>query len=366
MPLSRRAFAQLLGTGAAAAALRPRLVYAAPQNGRANGIVRLSANENPYGPSPAAVAAMRDAFGESSRYPDGEIELLTADVAKLHGVGTDCVILGDGSSEILKLVAATCTSPSRKLVMASPTFEAIAHHAKTTGAEIVNVPLDAAYAHDVEKMGAVADAGAIYICNPNNPTGTITTAAALRSFIESSNPSTVILVDEAYHHYASSPNYESVIPMVKTRPNLIVARTFSKIYGMAGLRAGYAVAQPDVIKKLDAQKAWDTMNLMALVAARASLADAAHVAEGRKRNADTKRELVARLDRLGYKVVPSETNFVMIDLRREVKPVIGALRERRVQVGRLFPAMPHHLRVTIGTPEEMDRFLDAFSGVIMS
>ena len=366
MPLTRRAFGQLIGAGAAAATFSPRLAWSAPSTRRGNGIVRLSANENPYGPSPAAINAMRDAFGEASRYPDDEADLLVADVAKLHDVSTGSVILGDGSSEILKLVAAAFTSPSRKLIMASPTFEAIGHYAKVTNADIVNIPLDANYAHDVVKMAAVADAGVIYICNPNNPTGSITPAAALRSLIESANPSTIILVDEAYHHYAASPAYESVIPMIASRPNLIVARTFSKIYGMDGLRAGYAIAHPDVVKKLDAQKAWDSMNVMALVAARASLADTAHVAEGRKKNAETKRDLLARLAKLGYKVVPSETNFVMIDLGREVKPVIGALRERKVQVGRLFPAMPKHLRVTIGTPEEMERFMEAFAGVVRS
>ena len=367
MPLSRRAFAQLLGTGAAAAAFSPRLVYSATRPARAgSGIVRLSANENPYGPSPNALAAMRDAFGVAARYPDDEIDNLTADVARLHGVSTDGVIIGAGSSEILKVVAAAYTSPSRKLVMAAPTFESIGRYATVAGAEVVNVPLDAAYAHDLAKMAAVSGAGVIYICNPNNPTASITPAAAVRAFLASVDPSTIVLVDEAYHHYVTSPDYESVIPLIATRPNLIVARTFSKIYAMAGLRAGYAVAQPAVAKKLDAQKAYDSMSVMALVAARASLADTAHVAEGRKKNAETRRVLLARLDKLGYKVVPSEANFVMIDIRREVKPVIGALREQRVQVGRLFPAMPKHLRVTIGTPEEMDRFMEAFSSAMAS
>jgi histidinol-phosphate aminotransferase len=362
MPLSRRAFAQVIGAGWAAAAV-PRLL-ASPRVAIAGGVVRLSANENPYGPSPSAVAPMRDAFAVASRYPDGEADQLTSAIATLHGVSGDQVILGDGSSEILKLVAAAFTSPSRKLVMASPTFEAIRNYSRVAGAEVVSVPLDGSYAHDVAKMAAVANAGAIYICNPNNPTASITPSAALRPFIEALDPSTTVLVDEAYHHYASSRDYESVIPLVRTRPNLIVARTFSKIYGMAGLRAGYAIAQREMIRKLDEQKAWDSMNVMALVAARASLADTAHVVEGKRRNAATKSELLSRLDRLGYAAIPSETNFVMIDLRRDVKPVIGALRERRVHVGRLFPAMPHHLRVTIGTPAEMDRFVEAFRKVV--
>src|SRR6266545_5011279 len=357
MTLSRRAFAQILGAGAAAAALPvPRLFAVPPMK---PGLVRLNANENPYGPSAAAIAAMRDAFSAASRYPDDEAEQLTADVAKLHGLSAEEVILGDGSSEILKLVAAAYTSPSRSVVIADPTFEAIVHYAKAAGADVVKVPLNAAYGHDLGKM-APAGAGVVYVCNPNNPTGSITPKSALRSFLDSVPATTMVLVDEAYHHYAASDDYESVAPLVKSKPNLIVARTFSKIYGMAGLRAGYALANRDVIKKLDAQKSWDTMNVMALVAARASLADSGFVAEGRRRNHATRATVVQQLGAMGYKVIPSETNFVMIDIRRDVKPVIAGMRTHGVRVGRLFPALPHHLRVTVGTPEEMQRFVEAF------
>lgn len=358
MTLSRRAFASLLGTGAAVA-LAPRFALSEPTT---SGLVRLSANENPYGPSPAALAAMRDAFAIAGRYPDDEFDLLTADIAKLHGVSADEILLGDGSSEILKLAAAAHAAPGRKFVTALPTFEQIARYAAVLGAEVVTVPLDASYAHDTAKMAAVANASLVYVCNPNNPTGSITPAAALRSLIEST--SATVLVDEAYHHYAANPSYQSVIPLVKSHPNLVVARTFSKIYGMAGLRAGYAVAQRESIRKLAAHAAWDSMNVMALVAARASLADTAYVAEGVKRNAATKRELLARLQGLGYTTVPSETNFVMIDLRREVRPVIAALRTKGVHVGRVFPAMPQHLRVTIGKPAEMERFVEALTSVV--
>jgi len=358
MPLSRRAFAQLLGVGAAAAAM-PQLVTAATK--KAVGEVRLNANENPYGPSSAAITAMRDAFGEAARYPDAEAEKLVADIAHANGVSNDEVILGDGSSEILKLVAAAYIGAGKKLTTAAPTFEAIAHYARAGGAEVVEVPLDASYAHDLGKM---TGANVVYVCNPNNPTASITPKAVLRAFLDATPPSTIVLVDEAYHHYVATDDYESVIPLTRTHPNLIVARTFSKIYGMAGLRAGYAIAQRDVIKALDAQKAWDTMNVMALVAARASLSDTEHVTRGRLRNSTTKQELVARLVELGYSIIPSEANFVMIDLRRDVKPVIAAMRERGVHVGRLFPAMPHHLRVTIGTQPEMVRFAEVFREVM--
>ena len=360
MTLSRRAFAQVLGAGAAAAALPfPRLVFA---KSPPVSLVRLNANENPYGPSPAALQAIRDALAMSSRYPDEQAEWLTDDVAKLHGLSTDEVILGDGSSEILKLVAAAYSSPTRSVVIADPTFEAIAHYAKASAADVVKVPLDAAFAHDLGKMSP-AGAGVVYICNPNNPTGSITPKAAMRAFLDAVPPSTMVLVDEAYHHYATSSDYESVAPLVKSKPNLIVARTFSKIYGMAGLRAGYALANKDTIKKLDAQKSWDTMNVMALVAARASLADSGFVAEGRRRNTATRASVVDSLGAMGYKVIPSETNFIMIDTRREVRPLIAAMKTQGVHVGRLFPALPNHLRVTIGTPEEMQRFVGAFRSI---
>ena len=372
MNLSRRAFARVAGAGAAAAVFAPLAsvkplfgVPAAATSARTTASeIRLSANENPFGPSPAAMEAMRDAFAKAWRYPDEAQEGLAEMIARSHSVARDSVLLGNGSSEILKVCAAAFTGPSRKLVMASPTFEAIGSNARTAGAEVVSVPLDAAYAHDVAKMSAVAGAGLIYICNPNNPTGSITPRAALHDLLASAPATTAILVDEAYHHYAGSSDYESVIPALASRPNLIVSRTFSKIYGMAGLRCGYAVGSRETIKALAAQQAWDSMNIMAIAAAQASLGDAQHVAGGRKRNAATKADVVASLKKLGYEIVPSETNFIMIDVRRDVRPLLAAMRTHGVHVGRLFPAMPHHMRVTIGRPEQMQAFVRAFEEVV--
>ncbi|MGZ7041599.1 MAG: pyridoxal phosphate-dependent aminotransferase, partial [Thermoanaerobaculia bacterium] len=198
----------------------------------------------------------------------------------------------------------------------------------------------------------------------NNPTATITPKGALRTLISSVPANTIVLVDEAYHHYATASEYESVIPLVSAHPNLVVSRTFSKIYGMAGLRCGYAVGQKATIEKMRRHQAWDSMNIVALAAGRASLADKDHVARGRQRNSDTRGWVFQQLDRLGYTHLPSETNFMMIDLRTDVVPVIRALRERNVHVGRLFPALPHFLRVTVGTPEQMQRFVEAFRKVV--
>lgn len=352
--VSRRTFAQAIAAGAAFATL-PRLVRGAAK--APAGVVRLSANENPYGPSPSAMSAMAEALHDAPRYPDELADALCADVARFHNVTCDEVLLGDGSSDILRLVATAYGGPKKKLVMADPTFEAIGHYAQRDGTEIVKVPLDSSYAHDLARM---READIVYICNPNNPTGTITPKQRIRELLAGAAPSTMILVDEAYHHYANSADYESVIPMVASTPNLIVARTFSKIYAMAGLRAGYCVAKKAVINKLSAAQQWDAMNVVVLAGARASLADSEHVINGRRHNDETKKWLVAQMKAAGYDVLPSETNFVMIDVRREVKPLIGAIRERGVHVGRLFPAMPHHLRVTIGRPEEMQAFVSAF------
>jgi histidinol-phosphate aminotransferase len=170
----------------------------------------------------------------------------------------------------------------------------------------------------------------------------------------------MVLVDEAYHHFVETPDYESVIPLVKDHPNLIVARTFSKVYGMAGLRCGYCVAQPDKIELMRAEQAWDSLSIMAIVAALASLGDNAQVENGRKNNSEVRKFVCGELDKLNYTYIPSQANFMMIDMRREVKPVIAAFKEKKVQVGRLFPPMPNHLRVTIGTKPQMERFLAAF------
>jgi histidinol-phosphate aminotransferase len=353
---TRRTFARALGAGAILAAV-PKLALAkTPPLSE----VRLSANENPYGPAPAAMRAMTDALREAPRYPDELADALTADIARLHGVNPNQVLLGDGSSDILRLAAAAFASSGRKLITADPTFESIAAHAAAYGASVTKVPLTATFAHDLGKM---TDASLVYVCNPNNPTATITPKATLRGYLDTVPKTTTVLVDEAYHHYATSPDYESVIPLVATHPNLVVARTFSKVYAMAGIRAGYAIAQADTIEKLRNQQQWDAMNVVALAGAKASLADPDHVALSRKRNSDTKAWLAGELQKNGYELLPSEANFVMIPVRRDVKPMLADMRRQGVHVGRLFPAMPKYMRVTIGTPEEMERFVTAFRAI---
>src|SRR5437879_2956446 len=333
--ISRRDFARLLGAGAAAAVVRPSLSFAKPTQSvttpLAEGdIVRLSANENPYWPSPKAFQAITDSFGLACRYPDEHNNVLIEKLAKLNGVNHDQILLGDGSSEILKLCAETFTGKNRgTLVAADPTFEPILQQAGINGAEVVKVPLTATFAHDLSKMLAAAKRGLIYVCNPNNPTASITPKDDLRDFIARTPRETMILVDEAYFHYADSPDYESVIPQVKDHPNLIVARTFSKIYGMAGLRCGYCVAQTDTIKRMHPFQMWDSVNIMALAAATASLDDVDQVPNGQRLNSEAKTFVTGELDKLGYKSIPSQANFIMFDCRKPVVPIIQAMKEKR-------------------------------------
>src|SRR5438034_2627226 len=212
-------------------------------------------------------------------------------------------------------------------------------------------------------MLAAAKGGLIYVCNPNNPTASITLKNELHDFIARTPGETMILVDEAYFHYADSPNYESVIPLVKEHPNLIVSRTFSKIYGMAGLRCGYCVAQRETIERMRPNQMWDSVNIMALAAASASLDDPDQVPNGQRLNSEVKAFTSSELDKMGYKTIPSQANFIMFDCKRPVVPFIQAMKQYGVQVGRLFPAFPNYMRVTIGKKSEMDAFLSAFHAV---
>ena len=372
--ISRRRFAQLLGVGAAAAMARPALSLArspSPAPAAVTRVVRLSHNENPYGPSPKALKAITDGFDFACRYPDDHADLLIDALAKNDGVSAKEVLLGAGSGEILRVAATAFTGSTANgeaaggtLVVADPTFEAIIGHAQKRGAEVVKVPLTSSFAHDLQAMSAAAKRGLVYICNPNNPTASLTPKQQLREFITSAPRETMILVDEAYHHYVDSPDYESVIPLIKDHPNLIVARTFSKIYGMAGMRCGYCVGQPEAIERMRPHQLNDGVNITALIAAAASLDDASQVTNGRRLNNEARAVVLKEFSALGLEHIPSHGNFLMVDVKRPVVPLIQAMRQRNVQVGRLFPALPNHMRVTIGKKAEMERFVTAFREVL--
>jgi histidinol-phosphate aminotransferase len=363
--VSRRSFARQLSC-VVGAALAPRAGEASQAGAAPPVVIDLSSNENPYGPSPQALEAMSGSQAVACRYPDEAERRVVEAIARHHATPPDRVVLGCGSSEVLRLCDAAFLGPGRTVVAAEPTFEAVLHYAKVTRAEALQLPLTADFRHDLAAMARACDArtGLVYVCNPNNPTGTIVHGDALVDFLQRVPPSAVVVVDEAYHHFVEDPGYRSATSMLERFPNLVVTRTFSKIYGMAGMRLGYALASVANAEALRAHAAWGNTNVAVLEAALASLADPEHAARQRERLNGTRRALCRALDRQGRRYIPSETNFLMIDAGGDVKPLIAAFEARGIRVGRRFAAMPGWLRVTIGRPEETEAFLAAFGELV--
>jgi histidinol-phosphate aminotransferase len=365
--VSRRRFASALGAALGATVVRPPIsAAAAPPEPAGSVVVDLSSNENPYGPSPAALEAMTRSQAVAARYPDAAEQATVEAIARRHGVSPDRIVLGCGSSEILRLCDAAFLGPGRTVVAAEPTFEAVLHYAKVTKAEPVTVPLTPDFRHDLPAMARACDAraGLVYVCNPNNPTGTIVTGEELLAFLAQVPPATTVVVDEAYHHFVEAPAYLSAVEMIERFPNVVVARTFSKIYGMAGMRLGYGVASKANAEALRAQASWSNANTAVLAAAEACLADEGLVARQRERLNGTRRWLSSELARDGRRTMPSEANFLMIEVATDVKPLVTAFEARGIRVGRRFAALPTWLRVTIGTPEETRAFLEALRAIV--
>lgn len=377
--LNRREFAQTLGLAVGGAAmgsavLLPELTPAAAAKARApqhaartdNGSIQIDANENPYGPSPRARDAITNSEPIASRYPDANETMMVAAVAKHHNVGENQVLLGCGSTEILRCADLAFLSPDKNVVVAEPTFESVLNFAKVLHSNPVKVPQTADYRHDLEAMAKAVNAntGLVYICNPNNPTGTIVSLDELQKFMSHIPLTTTVLIDEAYFHFVEDGSYGSVVEWIPKYPNLIVARTFSKIYGMAGMRLGYAVSSEQNIRTMRPNVLWSNANIAVLQAAMASLDDPQHVVDQRHRNVETRRWLYNELDRDKRRYIPSHANFTMIEVGRDVGPVAQAFRERKILVGRRFPSMPTWLRVSMGTPGEMQQFVAALREIV--
>ena len=366
LPLSRRRFAQTLATGVGASLIRPRLAGASLPPGVASSAIQLNSNENPFGPAPRALSALRQAQDAFSRYPDGAERRLIEILAAQHRVAPEQIVLGCGSTEILRMAAAACLEPARALVACEPTFEAVLNYARVTRAEPVKVAQTADFRHDLPAMlqACSPSTGLVYVCNPNNPTGTLLKGDELLAFLERVPRSARVLVDEAYHHFVGDPAYVSATEWLARFPNVIVARTFSKIYGMAGLRLGYALGSAENVAAMRSHATWDNANAAVLAAAAASLEDAGHVERHRRQNLQTRDWVRAELERGGRRVIPSHTNFFMVEIGSDVKPLIDAFAARRILVGRRFAAMPGWLRVSVGTRPEMKAFLTAFREIV--
>lgn len=366
MPHSRRSFLQLSTAASAALAFRiltePMLAQARRGKVVPEGAVLLDSNENPLGPCAAAREAVVAITPQSGRY----LDRLTEDFAKLFaqqlGVTDEYLGVFAGSSEPLHYTVSAFASPQASYVTADPGYEAGVHSAGNAGARVVRVPLTKAYAHDVKAMLAAApDAGVFYVCTPNNPTGTLTSHSDIEYLMENKPKGAIVLVDEAYIHFCDAP---SCIDLVKAGKDVIVLRTFSKIYGMAGLRCGAAIGRPDLVQKIQNYGGGNPMPVTAVAAATASLREANLVAERKRINTQVREETFAWLDRHGYSYIPSESNCFMVDTRRPAREVITAMAQQKVIIGRVWPAMPTCTRITVGTREEMQQFQAAFENVM--
>lgn len=325
------------------------------------GAVKLNANENPLGPCPEALEAIARAARNGGRYQYEETADFVRVLAELEGLKPDHVMPFAGSSDPLHRVILAYTSPTRPLVTADPGYEAGQRAAAFVGSQVIRVPLRKDYAHDVKAMAAAHPTpGVFYICNPNNPTGTVTSREDIEWLIARKPAGSIVLLDEAYIHFTEEPPASDLVAQGK---DLIALRTFSKLYGMAGLRAGAAFGRPDLLEKLRAFGA-GALPVTGMVAASASLKVKTLVSERRASLRRIREGVFEWLDKRGFAYVPSVSNKFMVDVRRPGQEVVREMASRNVYIGRVWPAWPTHVRVSIGTQEEMEKFKAAFLEVM--
>jgi histidinol-phosphate aminotransferase len=368
---SRRSFLQLGAVGSAALAsgilgesffAHSARAASLPHGPFPKDAVIIDANENPLGPCSVAREAIAEITSDSGRYNFWLTEDLGKRFAAQQGLKPEYVRAFPGSGEPLHFSVLAFTSPSKSYVTADPGYEAGMHAAKISGARVVKTALTSSYAHDVKAMLAAApDAGIFYVCTPNNPTGTLTPHEDIEYLVEHQPKGSVVLVDEAYIHFSDGV---TALDLVKADKDVIVLRTFSKIYGMAGLRCGLAVGKPELVNKISAFSGWNSLPVTAVAAALTSLDDMALVPERKRINASVRGETFAWLDKNGYSYVPSVSNCFMLDTKRPTKETIDAMAARNVFVGRAWPVWPTHVRITVGTKAEMEKFQAAFHEVM--
>ena len=325
------------------------------------GAVRIDANENPLGPCSGACAVMSSLLPEGGRYDDDLTVRLIRTFSAMEGLKPEYIRVYAGSSEPLHYTALALTSKERSLVIADPSYEAPMYAAKYSGANIVKVPLAQDYSHDVKAMVAAdPNAGVLYICNPNNPTGTVTSRSDIEYALENKPKGSILLVDEAYIHFTdATPSLD----LVKEGKDVVVLRTFSKIYGMAGLRCGMAIARPDLLAKIQPYGT-NFLPILGIAAATSSLQVPELVPERRKINTDIRNETFSWLTANNYKFIPSQTNCFMLDAGRPGKNVVEAMAAKNVFIGRTWPIWPNYVRITVGTRSEMATFQQAWKEVM--
>ncbi|MCL5981259.1 MAG: histidinol-phosphate transaminase [Firmicutes bacterium] len=329
-------------------------------------VLKLASNENPLGPAPAAIQVLRELVPKVSAYPDGNCYYLKNALAAQLGVGTENLIVGNGSDEIIKLIAEAFLEPEEEAIVADPTFSEYDFAVKVMGGQTVVVPTKA-MTHDLSAMAAAVTEKTklVFVCNPNNPTGTIVRRAEVEALLEGLPEGVITVFDEAYCEYVTDPDYPPSLDFVRQGRNVIVLRTFSKIYGLAGLRVGYGVARPELIGYLLRVKEPFNVNMPAQAAAQAALTDTEHVQRSRALNEEGKAFLAGEFARLGLTFAPTEANFLWVNIAADCRKVFAQLLRRGVIVrtGDIFGA-PDTIRVTIGTPEQNRRLVNMLEEVL--
>ena len=347
--------------------LAPRTQRPRPAEDEYDKLAKLHFNENPYGPPESVVAAMTKGFKYANRYayPDGNLQ---DEIAKLHGVPAENVLLASGSGEILDAVGSAYVDNGKRVVGAEPSYAQVYQHVTQVKGAGIMVPLTADYRQDIPATVTITrmryrDVAFVYLCNPNNPTGRIVTSAEIKQLLDGIPMDVPVLIDEAYHHFVEDPAYATSIPLVKEGRPIIVTRTFSKIAALAGMRLGYAIAPRDVIQRLRVCMT-GTINAAVRWGGVAAIRDTASETWVKKVTLEQRKRTVAELERQGYPCIPSEANFFMVHVKRKSAPLVDEFQKRGVLVGRPFPPMNEHLRVSIGAPAEMDRFLVAWKEIM--
>jgi len=372
--LSRRRFFGGVAAAVGALGLKPASVFGQVRTEQFRGgeavydnYVKLGSNENNWGPPEQVMQAMNSAWKYANRYgnPDSDI---TKAIADHHGVMPENVLLTAGSGEVLQVVGTTYLQNGQMVLGADPSYGSVYQHATNIKADAIKLPLLKDYRQDIPGMIAAAnrnarDIGFFYLCNPNNPTGVVVSAKEVKQVVEGIPTDMPILIDEAYHHFVDDPAYGTAVPYVLEGRPVIIARTFSKIAALAAMRIGYAIAPAEMVQRMRPY-AMNSVNVLAKYGAAASLKDTAGQADVRKKVIDLRTKTARELEAWGYPVIPSQTNFFMVSLHdKTVQPTIAAFREKNILVGRPFPPMLNHLRVSIGRDEDMAKFLVAFKEI---
>jgi len=371
LPVSRRDFVRGVGATAAFIAARGHEALAFGAAPVDAGEILLGSNENPLGPGRAVLGAIRGALGETGaragRYPFGQFFGIRGVIARHHGVESDNVFVGGGSTQVLRNVTELFTDKDHPLVTAVPSYEEPARYARFLGTPVTEVPVDSDLAVPLEGLEAAAQgAGLVYFCNPNNPTGTAHAAGKANDFVKTVSASATMLVDEAYQDYVEDAVRGTSVLFAAQTPGVIVTRTFSKAFGMAGLRIGYAIGHPDTIKKLQDWNGFELFtNFVAMTGATAALGqDESVLAAERARNKAVREFTRSFFHDAGFEDTASQTNFLFVNVKRPIQEFAAACKQDGVRVGRPFPPFENHARISLGTMEEMKKATAIFAKIL--